>query len=52
MESLHRSLTAGLMWSFMDQGTAGSYRKIQVRVGNHFPPAAVDVSGLMCEMLE
>ena len=36
----------------MDQGTAGSYRTTQVRVGNHFPPAAVDVSGLMFELLE
>ena len=36
----------------MDQGTAGSYRTIAVRVGNHFPPAAVDVSGLMFELLE
>ncbi len=45
---LHRILAD----SVMDQGTAGSYRTIQVRVGNHFPPAAVDVSGLMFELLE
>ncbi len=36
----------------MDQGTAGSYRTISVRVGNHFPPAAADVSGLMFELFE
>jgi Fic family protein len=45
---LHRILAG----EAMDQGTAGSYRTIQVRVGNHFPPAAVDVSGLMFELLE
>ncbi len=45
---LHRILAD----TVMDQGTAGSYRTIQVRVGNHFPPAAVDVSGLMFELLE
>lgn len=45
---LHRILAD----SVMDQGTAGSYRKIQVRVGKHFPPAATDVSGLMFELLE
>lgn len=45
---LHRILAD----SVMDQGRAGSYRTIQVRVGNHFPPAAADVSGLMFELLE
>jgi Fic family protein len=45
---LHRILAGDVM----DQGTAGSYRTIQVRVGNHFPPAAMDVSGLMFELLE
>lgn len=45
---LHRILAE----SVMDQGTAGTYRTIQVRVGNHFPPAAVDVSGLMFELLD
>jgi Fic family protein len=45
---LHRILADKVM----DQGTAGSYRTIQVRVGNHFPPAAADVSGLMFELLE
>ena len=45
---LHRILAD----SVMDQGTAGCYRTIQVRVGQHFPPAAADVSGLMFELLE
>lgn len=45
---LHRILAE----SVMDQGLAGSYRTIQVRVGRHFPPRAVDVSGLMFELLE
>lgn len=45
---LHRILAD----SVMDQGTAGSYRTIQVRVGNHVPPPAADVSGLMFELLE
>jgi len=45
---LHRILADGVM----DQGTAGNYRMIQVRVGNHFPPAPADVSGLMFELLE
>ena len=36
----------------MDQGEAGRYRVIAVRVGKHFPPAAADVSGLMFELLE
>jgi Fic family protein len=45
---LHRILAGEVM----DQGTAGSYRMIAVRVGNHFPPAAADVSGLMFELLD
>ena len=45
---LHRILAD----SVMDQGTAGSYRSIAVRVGNYVPPAAHDVSGLMFELLE
>lgn len=45
---LHRILAD----SVMDQGTAGCYRAIQVRVGRHFPPAAADVSGLMFELLD
>jgi Fic family protein len=35
----------------MDQGTAGRYRKIHVRVGRHVPPPPGDVSGLMFELL-
>jgi hypothetical protein len=35
----------------MDQGTVGSHRTIQVRVGRHSPRAA-DVSALMFELLE
>jgi Fic family protein len=45
---LHRLLADKVM----DQGEAGRYRMIQVRVGKHFPPAAADVSGLMFELLE
>ena len=45
---LHRILAD----SVMDQGQAGSYRTIAVRVGKHRPPAAADVSGLMFELLE
>ncbi len=36
----------------MDQGKAGRYRTIQVRVGHHVPPPASDVSGLMFDLLE
>lgn len=36
----------------MDQGEAGRYRIIAVRVGRHIPPPAADVSGLMFELLE
>jgi Fic family protein len=45
---LHSFISAGVM----DQGQAGAYRKFQVRVGNHLPPAAAQVSGLMRELLE
>ncbi len=45
---LHRLLAD----TVMDQGEAGRYRSIAVRVGNHFPPPAIDVSGLMFELLE
>lgn len=45
---LHRLLASKVM----DQGEAGRYRTIAVRVGRHVPPAAVDVSGLMFELLE
>lgn len=46
--SLHRILAENVM----DQGDAGRYRTIGVRVGNYFPPAAADVSGLMMELLD
>ena len=35
----------------MDQGTAGRYRTIAVRVGKYLPPPPPDVSGLMFELL-
>lgn len=44
---LHRILADQVM----DQGAAGRYRTIQVRVGKHIPPLAQDVSGLMMELL-
>ena len=46
--SLHRILAG----SVMDQGEAGKYRVIAVRVGSHYPPPADEVSGLMFELLE
>lgn len=36
----------------MDQGEAGRYRSINVRVGNFVPPFYKEVSGLMFELLE
>jgi Fic family protein len=36
----------------MDQGAAGRYRTIQVKVGRHLPPPPQDVSGLMFGLLE
>lgn len=36
----------------MDQGKAGRYRSILVRVGHYLPPAPEMVSGLMSELLE
>lgn len=36
----------------MDQGEAGRYRSIAVRVGSYTPPPPSDVSGLMFELLE
>lgn len=45
---LHRLLAH----SVMDQGEAGRYRSIAVRVGPHMPPAAAEVSGLMFELLQ
>jgi Fic family protein len=45
---LHRLLAGEVM----DQGVAGAYRSIGVRVGSHFPPPPDDVSPLMFELLE
>ncbi|MHB8743806.1 MAG: Fic family protein [Sulfuricaulis sp.] len=45
--ALHRILAAEVM----DQGTAGRYRTIRVRVGGYVPPPPEDVSGLMFELL-
>ncbi len=45
---LHRILAGDVM----DQGEAGRYRTISVRVGAYRPPAADAVSGLMFELLE
>ncbi len=36
----------------MDQGEAGRYRTIQVRVGPYVPPPPSEVSGLMFELLD
>jgi Fic family protein len=36
----------------MDQGKAGRYRDISVRIGRYLPPAPEMVSGLMSELLE
>jgi Fic family protein len=45
---LHRILAGEVM----DQGEAGKYRTIPVRVGPYRPPPASAVSGLMSELLE
>jgi Fic family protein len=45
---LHKIIAGAVM----DQGTAGRYRTIAVRVGKFVPPPAADVSGLMRELLE
>ncbi|OYW72115.1 MAG: hypothetical protein B7Z37_25825 [Verrucomicrobia bacterium 12-59-8] len=45
---LHRLLAGEVM----DQGLAGAYRTIAVRVGGHFPPHPDDVSPLMFELLD
>lgn len=44
---LHKIMAADVM----DQGTAGRYRTIAVRVGRCLPPPPSDVSGLMFELL-
>ncbi len=46
---LHGIIAGG---GVMDQGDAGKYRTINVRVGNHFPPSHQDVSVLMFDLLE
>jgi Fic family protein len=46
--TLHRILAEKVM----DQGTAGRYRTIQVRVGHYLPPPPQDVSGLMFDLLQ
>ena len=46
--ALHRLLADGVM----DQGQAGRYRTVAVRVGGYLPPPPSDVSGLMFELLE
>jgi Fic family protein len=48
MLKLHKVIAADVM----DQGTAGRYRTIRVRVGRFVPPPPEDVSGLMFELLE
>lgn len=45
---LHRILADEVM----DQGEAGRYRTIAVRVGDYLPPVPQDVSGLMFELFE
>jgi Fic family protein len=45
--ALHRILAKGVM----DQGEAGRYRTVAVKVGHYLPPPAADVSGLMFELL-
>lgn len=45
---LHRIIGSEVM----DQGRAGRYRDILVRVGHYLPPAPEMVSGLMSELLE
>lgn len=44
---LHKIMASDVM----DQGTAGRYRTIAVRVGRYVPPPPDDVSGLMFELL-
>jgi len=45
---LHKIIAGGVM----DQGTAGRYRTIRVRVGRYIPPPPEEVSGLMFGLLE
>ncbi len=46
--ALHRLIATGVM----DQGVAGRYRHVAVRVGGYLPPPANEVSGLMRELLD
>ncbi len=46
--ALHRILAGAVM----DQGEAGRYRTIAVRVGRYRPPSPHEVSGLMFELLD
>jgi Fic family protein len=46
--TLNRLLARGVM----DQGDAGTYRTIEVSVGNYIPPRAAKVPALMLELLE
>jgi Fic family protein len=46
--NLHRMIAGEVM----DQGTAGRYRSLRVRVGRYVPPPPEEVSGLMFELLE
>jgi len=50
-EDLFR-LHAIIAGQVMDQGEAGRYRAIRVRVGRYYPPPPEDVSGLIFELLE
>lgn len=45
---LHKIIASDVM----DQGAAGSYRNLEVRVGHYFPPPAKTVPQLMKEYLE
>jgi Fic family protein len=45
---LHHLLAADVM----DQGEAGRYRSISVRVGHHVPPPPHEIPGLMFDLLE
>jgi Fic family protein len=45
---LHKAIAGEVM----DQGTAGRYRSVRVRVGRYLPPPPEEVSGLMFELLE
>lgn len=45
-------LHARLAGAVMDQGEAGKYRSIRVRVADHIPPGPGQVPGLMAELLD